>query len=140
MFTARGQVAAIVIAIMVGAVVAATARTAREPSDSSAYATLHCTRYDPHTAPDLYCGDQGPMADGGNKTDATALRNGNYFNVQESRSWALEYIDSGGHGFDTTFGTGYFGAIGSSGTTHAYASCAYGGNVALWGQCETDWH
>jgi len=107
----------------------------------AAYADVHCTRYDPSTQVDVYCG-QSSTTDSVACTSSTALRDDNTIYLPGSSTYlTLLYFS------DHCFGTSPSGATGygdylydGAQSGYTYAACEYSAGTGLFGNCTTDWH
>lgn len=130
--------------VSIGAAVAAKRGTA---SVSRALAA-HCTRYEPPTQADVYCGDGGQFSgpDSGTyvATSGYALRDDNVISIDlYAAPIELAYLDSSSNVYDFNSSTGtYLFESRGSGSNYWKSACGWdtssGGTP--WGYCTTDWH
>lgn len=126
-----------VFAVTIGVAIAFVA-----PASSSVRTTTsaNCTRYNPPTTSNEYCGQTATNFMLYAYTSSWALRTDNFMSLSLDRSWILTYISTGGAQFDTTHGYGTYGSEGSSGGNTAKAACQVDSlGAGLVGQCTTDW-
>lgn len=130
--------------VAVGAGISAAHVTAASHANRYAWATAHCTRYEPYTAVDTYCFQDANAPPGGTEfqanTTSTALRDDNGLQTDKTVSWGLYYISNG---VQWNLSTGYstYSLAGGSGSTYAQSACEWDNSPQVqYNYCSTDWH
>ncbi len=135
-----GAFAGALAAVSTSTAAPAVARTAAPVS-----AAPHCTRYNPSTAVDVFCGENATSTDAAACTSSTALRDFNLISLPGSwvSQWVLLYFTGGCFGSNYSpsgkTGSGSGGSMGGQGG-YTYSACEYSAQTGLFGRCTTDWH
>lgn len=108
-------------------------------------AAVHCTRYNPDTQVDVFCGENATSTDAAACTNSTALRDSNLISLPGSwvSQWVLLYFTGGCFGSHNSpsgkTGSGSGGSMGGQ-SGYTYSACEYSAQTGLFGRCTTDWH